>query len=181
MSAWEEAAQHILKVEGGYVNDPKDPGGATNYGISIRFLKDRDSDHYIHELADGDHDGDVDVADIKGLTVDRALTIYKYAFWIPNKYDQFSDKIAVKLFDMAVNMGAGQANKQFQRALGADDDGQIGPDTIKHYTSQYAARGEAFILESIRAQQKHFYDELISKHPQLAKFRKGWYNRADSL
>jgi lysozyme family protein len=189
--AWPLASNHILHVEGGWVDDKSDPGGATNYGISLRFLKaEAAKDSNINQLADVNHDGDIDYDDIKALPKANALLIYKYAFWIPGKYDQFTDNIAVKLLDMAVNLGPQEGNIVFQKAINAMSitgvskmasfDGIIGPQTMSIYNVCLQQKGEEGILEAIRLEQKARYDAIIAANPSLEKFRQGWYNRIAS-
>jgi lysozyme family protein len=182
---WDSAAKHLLKVEGGYCDVSDDNGGVTNYGISIRFLKNT-TDKDILNLADVDHDGDVDHDDIKHLTPEVALVIYKYAFWNPNGYDRFSKNVAVKLMDCAVNMGPKQGNKLFQRALnslGAKlvDDGALGKGTENAYHVVADHYSEDMILKMIRTEQATFYSAIIRANPKLEKFRAGWTNRINSV
>ena len=105
--AWKKTKKH----EGGYVNDKDDSGGATNWGISLRFVKAEGIE------LDIDGDGDIDKDDMKALSEVKAKDIYHKYFWLRNKYDEVSNpEIASKLFDMSVNMGARQAHKLAQRA-----------------------------------------------------------------
>lgn len=96
----------ILGHEGGYVNDPKDPGGETNWGISKRS--------YPH-------------LNIKSLTRERAIEIYYVDFYLPILMYEQSEAVAYQLLDFAVNSGAGNAVRAYQRALGVAPDGRFGP------------------------------------------------------
>ncbi len=111
-SIFDQAVAFVLRerIEGGYVNDARDPGGETNFGISKRS--------YPRE-------------NIKGLTRARAVEIYKRDYWDNPGCDKLPPKLAVALFDCAVNQGAGIAPQLLQRALGVSADGIIGPVTIK--------------------------------------------------
>ena len=94
---FEKAVAIVLKHEGGYVNNPKDPGGETKFGISKRSYPKED---------------------IKNLTIERAKQIYYNDFWIKcNFYKISSDSIAFKLFDLGVNTGCAGATKIASRAL----------------------------------------------------------------
>ena len=104
----------VLKHEGGYVNDPKDPGGETNFGIAKRSHPD---------------------VDIKNLTEDKAKDIYKEHYWDGNKVESLSEDLRHIYFDMCVNQGKGRAVKILQRAANAKGanlkvDGGLGPKTI---------------------------------------------------
>lgn len=171
---WKRAADHVLKVEGGYVDDPNDAGGATNWGISLRFVKQSGVD------LDIDGDGDIDAEDMKALTKKQALKVYKAHFWDGKAYPKMKHaEVAIKCFDMAVNMGPKQANKLAQRA--ANDcgeklvvDGAIGPASI-------AAMNwidEGSMMNALRNRQADFYRDLVVRKPSYKKFLKGWLNRA---
>lgn len=93
-------------IEGGYVNDPNDPGGETNWGISKRVYSN---------------------VDIKALTRDDAKVIYKRDFWDRLAAEKLPDGPAYQLFDFAVNSGIETAVRALQRAVGVADDGHWGP------------------------------------------------------
>ena len=190
MTHFDHAIDIVLEHEGGFVDNVHDPGGATNYGISLRWLEkigDLDNDGF----ADGDidRDGDVDAADIQMMSPNVAKQFYKQHFW-DDDYDLIFDRdVATKVFDMAVNMGAKQAHKLLQRATrstGADikDDGAIGPNTL--HAINHAVGGE--LLAATRSEQAGFYRALILRNsalrskgfdvPDFNVFRTGWLRRA---
>lgn len=107
---FDEAFERLIGHEGGLVDDPKDPGGLTKYGISQRSYPS---------------------VDIKALTLDDAKRIYKRDYWDALQLEHIPDGIRFDLFDMAVNSGCFQAAKTLQRAVGANEDGRLGPMTIK--------------------------------------------------
>lgn len=183
MSNFNWGVECVLHHEGGWVNDPADPGGATNFGISLRYLQargDLDGDG----LPDGDldGDGDVDIDDIRAATLDDAIELYKTGFWKPNLLDQIkSELVAIKIFDMTVNMGSSQGWKIVQRScnkLGSDltVDGKVGPNTIAAVNSYHKVDYD--LVNVIRERQANFYETLIERKPVLAKFRLGWRRRA---
>jgi lysozyme family protein len=109
MSTFDRAFDLVIGAEGGYVNDPKDPGGETNFGISKRAYP---------------------TLDIKNLTIDDAKDIYERDYWRAASCDRLPDVVAVALFDSAVNQGIRQATRMLQRALSVNDDGVLGSVTI---------------------------------------------------
>jgi lysozyme family protein len=109
---FDDSFQRLIGHEGGYVNDARDPGGETKYGISKRSYPGED---------------------IKNLTLDRAKEIYKRDYWGPAGCDAVPDGLKFDLFDMAVNSGVRPAVRTLQRAAGmkeADVDGVLGPRTL---------------------------------------------------
>ena len=178
------ALQNVFHHEGGFVNHASDPGGATNFGISVRYLVAR-GDLDRNGVLDGDldHDGDVDIDDIKGMSVEQATEFYRTGFWIPSKCDQLSSELlAVKIFDMVVNMGQVRAWRIAQTAFNLVSnmpllvDGVVGPSTIKAFNDKYAR--DYVILEQLRSQQAYFYTDLIKENNKLVDFKTGWLRRA---
>ena len=104
MITFDEAFNRLLSHEGGYVNDPTDPGGETNWGISKRS--------YPH-------------LDIKNLTRDQAATIYYTDFWAP--LADADPAVKFQMFDFAVNSGISTALRKLQLVVGVADDGHWGP------------------------------------------------------
>jgi lysozyme family protein len=161
----------ILKHEGGFVNNPSDPGGSTEYGISLLFLKGLD-------LADGDvdHDGTIDADDIKALTVDEASILYQKYFWTPMNLDGIIDEdLKLNLFDQGVNSGTRTAIKILQRLLNLQDDGAIGPNTT-NATNSYSGD----IIADYKTARENYYLAIIQRNPKLMVFKTGWFNRIES-
>lgn len=177
MAHFEKSICHILEHEGGYVNHPNDPGGATNYGVSLRYLQKRGD-----LMGDFDGDGDVDVDDIRAMTESMAKTVYKAGFWEPNKLGQVkSQMLATKIFDMCVNMGGRQAWKITQRAINKSGhnltvDGIVGKNTLRALNSIQDVDSDTIVY--IRELQRAFYDSIMERKPKLTAFKLGWYRRA---
>lgn len=172
MSEFERAIPVILAHEGGWSDDPNDPGGATKYGVSLRFLREQGLDL--------DHDGDIDAADVRGLTPQRATEIYRERFWDAYGYGRITDtQVATKVFDCAVNLGAKRAARLLQRALRecgetVEVDGVVGPKTIAA-TNRCEAR--ELLLELVY-QHSGYYQTLVEMKPRFEKYRTGWLRRA---
>lgn len=176
---------YTMDMEGGekFSDDQDDPGGATKYGISLRFLKG------ITE-GDIDHDGDIDADDVKGLSWTSTKYIYQKHFWHP-LFENLHPQIASKLFDLRVNMGPVQATKIIQATHNeleqflADNernyiedilevDGVMGPKTLRACT-----RDE--LLKPLIHQAAQFYFNLADKRPASQKYLLGWLRRTYSV
>jgi len=163
MNTFDLLVSKIIKHEGGniFTDDPDDPGGATKFGISIRFAGS------IHLDIDGD--GDTDKADIKALTIEHARDIYWEHFWEKIAGGLLPRGIAYIAFDGAVNQGVHAATIDLQRALGVEDDGIIGNITRVAAHTQYS---EA-ILNEYCARRMVRYGKTKGFH----KYGLGWSRR----
>lgn len=108
---------HVLKSEGGFVNNPKDPGGATNKGITLNTFR-----RYIKPKGT--------VQDLKNLTVAQAETVYKRRYWDSVMANDLPPGVDYAVFDFSVNSGPSRAAKYLQRVVGCPQDGRIGPRTL---------------------------------------------------
>ena len=175
MSNFYNIIETVLKHEGGFVDHPNDPGGATNHGISLRYLQQRGD-----LLGDIDGDGDIDHNDIRAMTRENAIDIYKIGFWDKYKLeDLHHGSVQEKIFDMVVNMGARQAYKLAQRAavyLGQNIvvDGIVGPNTLKAINECEPK----YFLQELRYRQAEFYLDLVNNNTKFKPFRDGWLRRA---
>ena len=135
-------------MRGGYVQDPRDPGGETKYGISKRSYPR---------------------LDIRRLTREQAIEIYRRDFWAPMRCDQLSPMLAVAAFDCAVNQGKRAAKVMLQRALRVKADGVIGPMTLR------AARrsDQRAVLADYMAYRALRYAKLST----FPRFGRGWMRR----
>ena len=176
MGCFSKAITVILKHEGGFSNHSSDPGGATNYGISLRWLKSEGL------YGDLDDDGDVDIDDINAIDLSTATRIYREKWWDKYHYDRIIDcDISTKVFDMSVNMGGRRAHKILQHAINSlggnlTIDGIIGPITITATNTEDSQT----LLDELRHEQSRFYLSLIARKPSMAVFKKGWLRRAQA-
>jgi lysozyme family protein len=142
------AVEEVLRSEGGYSNDPRDPGGETNFGISKRAYPS---------------------LDIAKLTKDDAVAIYHRDYWLAVKCDQLPPALGVVVFDAAVNQGVKRAIQMLQSAIGVAVDGVIGPQTISRAKLAPKTALIAFTTERIL-----HYAGL----PAFKTYGKGWVSRA---
>jgi len=153
MANFNQAIIKVLASEGGYVNDPTDPGGETNFGICKR---------------------DNPTLDIKNLTKVQAVDWYRTNWWLKHNFDKISDDLlATWLFDKAVNVGAVPIIKIIQRRVGTDVDGILGPNTIKMINQWYSSSQ----LIDLKTDLWAYYENLMKNNPKLEKYRNGWHNR----
>jgi len=169
---FQHAVSVVLLHEGGFSDDKEDRGGDTNFGISLRYLRDI--------KIDVDGDGDIDGQDIRRLTRNKAISIYKKYWWDKYGYNNIKNiDVATKIFDMSVNMGSKQSHKIVQRSLNTLGflilvDGKFGINTLSAVNRCDSKK----LLNIMRHQCASFYFILIKKHPVLAKFKNGWLKRA---
>lgn len=171
MKTFDDYFDVILQHEGGFSDHSADPGGATKYGISLLFLKDLDL-----EDGDIDHDGDIDVDDIKALTIDDSRVLYHKFFWSPLHLQGIeSEDLKLNLFDHGVNAGTRTAVKLLQRMLGLQDDGAIGRMTV-----DAANNYNGDVVADYKRARKAYYEKIIERNPKLGVFKKGWFNRIET-
>jgi lysozyme family protein len=116
-SRFEEAVQHVLRHEGGFVQHPRDPGGATKFGITRETLaraKKRPAS----------------INGVRRLSRKEAIAIYRQLYWDAVRADELPPGLDLATFDLAVNSGPTRAGKMLQAALGVEADGVVGPVTL---------------------------------------------------
>lgn len=179
-TTFERAFNFTRRWEGGFVNDPADPGGATNYGISLRFLRATG----LIEQFDFDGDGDLDVTDIRNLSEGAARSLYLEHFWSTAFAEIPSEIAGIKLFDFGVNMGPRQRNRLAQRALNEqirpEDrllvDGILGPQTRRRLEHMTGTQAGIFVAD-LEDQAARFYFQLAERRRASRKFLFGWLRR----
>ena len=197
---FEAAFKDLMKVEGGFVDNRHDAGGATKFGISLRFLLAEgrvDLDRDGRADFDLDMDGDIDAQDIRRLTPDHARALYWRCFWLRIGAEQFARPLGEALFDQAVNGGIVSAGKLLQRAVNTclmgsravtrpkllTLDGAIGPATREAVTwvLRWPGLGMPALLDAFRSAAKERYRSIAARNPAQQVFLKGWLARADRL
>jgi len=165
----------LLRFEGGFVDDPADPGGATNKGITLQTF-----DSCARRLLGIDPTFEA----LKDLTDAQAWTIYKTLYWDTVRGNDIAlQPLANIVCDFYVNAG-GNAGKLLQRilnALGATPslvvDGCIGPGTLHALKSM----DQNEIYQHYKHGRMAYYQELVANHPSLHKFLRGWLNRVNAF
>ena len=155
MSNFDKAFDLLIGNEGGYVNNPADPGGETNWGITRAVAVDNGY-----------------TGSMKLMQKETAKQIYKKMYWDKLQCDQFSFVVAFQLFDAGVNHGNSQAVKFLQRSMSVVDDGVIGAKTIAATNSL----DDHQIVMLFNAERIEFYAELKT----FSTFGKGWVRRVAS-
>ncbi len=147
----------VLKHEGGFVDHPEDPGGATNKGITHKTYAD-----FLGRPLE-------DVSELKNIPDEHVQMIYKNGYWDRIKGDELPSGVDFSTFDWAVNSGPGRAAKALQKAVMVAQDGAIGPMTL----GAAAEFTPEEIIESIAQQREEFYRSLRT----FDTFGKGWLRR----
>ena len=155
----------ILKWEGGFVNDPLDRGGATNKGITIATFRQF-------------YGKDATVEQLKNITEEQWLHIFKAGYWNPWKADEIiNQSIANIVVDWAWASGPGTSIKQVQKVLGIASDGIVGPKTIEAINSA----DQRTLFADIRDARIEFIDNIVRRDPTQTRFLKGWKNRINDI
>jgi lysozyme family protein len=168
----------VFAVEGGYVNHPNDPGGATNHGVTERVARNAGFKDDMRLLPRNcNFEGEV-----------CASSIYYEGYikgpgFLP--LVEIDPVVAEEVIDTAVNMGPRRPSRFFQRAINDNCntslavDGRIGPMTVKAWRDCRQNLGSKVcvkMLDNLDAQQEREYDRLVRRNPRLRVFRKGWQN-----
>lgn len=171
----------LIRREGGYVNDPTDRGGETNYGITVKTAR---AHGYTGAMRD--------------LPYETAVKIYEAIYWQPLKLDeiqQISEALVTQLFDFCVNSGAGAAGRSLQRALNVlnnaqtlypdlAEDGVLGSKSLaalQAYAAHRKQTGLKVMVEAIRAQRITFCIDIAANDESQEKYSFGWLQRIVNL
>jgi lysozyme family protein len=183
MKSVQDIAKAILAREGGYVNDPDDPGGATNHGVTV---------HTMRRLGlDLNGDGKVDAQDVRVLTAEKALQIFVDEYFHKPGLGALPGPLQASVFDMYVNAG-GNAVKILQRLLNqmrisVAVDGVIGPQTTQAATQAISAAPDHFV-DAYGIAQRNYYYRLADARVASRKYARrrdggkgGWIVRAEEF
>ena len=167
---FETVLPHLFRYEGGFVNDSRDPGKATNMGITHKTLaKWR-----------GVRVSELPVSEVINLTKDEAIAIYKARYWDSVRGDELPPALAFVLFDFAVNSGPVRAVKELQKIIGTTADGIIGGMTIRAAKRFDVATlneklNDARIVWMKRSKHRE------TKQPLWPTYKNGWTKRVNSV
>ncbi|MEL7113998.1 MAG: holin-associated N-acetylmuramidase [Pseudomonadota bacterium] len=182
MQSVRQIAEEIVAREGGYVNDPDDPGGATNFGVTIHTMR--------RLKMDVDRDGDVDVQDVKLLTRDQAVDIFVRHYFNKPRIDLLPEALQASVFDMYVNAG-GNAVKILQRLLASMGyevavDGALGPQTAS--AARDALDRSSHFVDAYGIARRNYYFRVADGRPASRKYahtraggKGGWIKRAEEF
>lgn len=183
MKTVEQIAAEIVAREGGYVNDPDDPGGATKYGVTLATLQ--------RLGLDKTRDGRVDLADVKALTQGDATGIYVEHYFRKPRLAELPASVQASVFDMYVNAGS-NAVKLLQKLVtqmgfAASDDGVIGPRTILA-ANRAEASAKGYFADAYGIARRNYYYALADARPASRKYARaraggkgGWITRAEEF
>lgn len=183
MNAVRQITREIVRREGGYVDDPDDPGGATKFGVTI---------HTMRRLGlDKTGDGKVTRADVRALTRGDAESIFETHYYTRPGIDRLPAALRVSVYDMYVNAGANAVKilQRLVRDMGFEIsvDGVIGPNTV---AACAAAAGKApnHLADAYGIARRNYYYSLADRRPALRKFARrldggkgGWIRRAEEF
>ena len=159
-SNFSDALSFVLAREGGYVNHPKDPGGPTNMGITLRVLA-------------AFRGKTVTADDVKALAKAEAAAIYRKQYWKPIRGDDLPGGLDLALFDYAVNSGSSRAVRDLQKCLGITPDGVLGVLTLEAVRSKNVAS----LVNALCDRRLAFMRSLRT----WGAFGKGWERRVSAV
>jgi lysozyme family protein len=156
VSSYDQALRRLLVHEGGYTNHPSDPGGPTNFGITIYDYR-----KYVKPGAAA--------ADVKAMTLSEAKAIYRAKYWDAQRCDELPAGVDYAVFDYGVNSGIGRSKKVLQRVVGVKADGALGPATMQAVAAYLPSK----IIIDICDERLRFLQRLRT----WPVFGKGWGRR----
>ncbi len=183
MKSVEEIATDIVAREGGYVNDPDDPGGATKYGVTI---------HTMRRLGlDLDRDGRITAGDVRRLTRDQARDIFLRHYFRKPRLNDLPMPLQASVFDMYVNAGSNAVRllQELFRKMGYElsVDGVLGPQTLG-IARDAIRRAPDHLVDAYGIERRNYYYRLADRRPASRKYARrrnggkgGWITRAEEF
>jgi Putative secretion activating protein len=169
MAKVELFAPHVLNLEGGFVDNKNDRGGATKFGVTLQTWRSMGYDK--------DGDGDIDVMDLKAITKEDAIGILSKHYWARWRADQIRNQsVANLLVDWTYNSGA-WGIKIPQRLMSLTVDGVVGPKTIATVNDA----NQKILHQRLIEARLQFVHDIVKNNPSQNEFLKGWENRIKSF
>ena len=157
---FEKSLDFLLESEGGFVNNPKDPGGMTNLGVTAATWAQYKGRATTEK-------------EMRNLKKSDVTPLYEKKYWDACKCDDLPSGIDYLVFDFAVNAGPGRAIKTLQKAIGVPEDGAIGPVTLQNIDVMEKSE----LITRFSDAKKEFYESL----PTFPTFGKGWLARINTV
>jgi len=156
MNNFKECLELVLKSEGGWVNNPNDPGGETNLGVTKRVWEE-----YVGHP----------VESLKNLTKEDVAPLYEQKYWRPTYCEVLPRGLSLLIFSMGINAGSGRGVKLLQSCIGCVADGVIGPRTMELIKSANVAD----LIQKYSDARRDYYKSLKT----FPIFGRGWLSRVD--
>lgn len=169
MSRYAECLAHVLKFEGGFVDDPDDRGGATNQGITQATFDAWQDNRELPRRA------------VRDITDYEVEAIYHVRYWSPCRGDDLHPPLDLVVFDAAVQHGPHRAIKWLQELVGVQVDGTSGEKTLYAVNGHVLSNGVTDLVDAYMTHRASFYASIIARDPSQKKFQKGWANRMNAV
>jgi lysozyme family protein len=166
---FERALAFVLRVEGGYSDHPADRGGATHKGIL-----QREYNRYRRRK-------ELPLQAVRAIADTEVEEIYWREYWEAGRCERMPWPVNLAHFDACVNVGVTQAARFLQRAVDAEDDGRIGPLTLRALEDALRRDTPLCVAEKLVKQREPFYRTLVERNRSQQVFLQGWLNRVDKL
>jgi lysozyme family protein len=158
----------VLGNEGGYVEHKNDRGGATNYGVTQKTYDDFCKMTGRHKKP------------VKSISMEEVELIYS-TYWKDAHCSYMPEPLDCQMFDAAINHGPKRAIKFLQRALGVDDDGICGKQTLGALHEEVVISSIDTVCQMYLDERADFFKRIVENDPSQAVFAKGWANRVEHL
>ena len=162
MSRFDICLERVLKHEGGFVQDIFDSGGMTNLGVTKRVWEE----FVGHPVSEND---------MRTLTVEKVSKLYKQRYWDRVQADKLPKGVDYVVFDFSINAGVGRAVKTLQSTVGSNPDGIIGNQTL----ARINGTDPKVLVQQYSDARVDFYQGIVARKPDQARFIKGWLNRVE--
>ncbi|MEQ8825485.1 MAG: TIGR02594 family protein [Filomicrobium sp.] len=164
-AVFKTALDHVLEMEGGFTDDPHDPGGPTNKGITLKVFA---AWRRVDLTSATRHDL---LAELRNIATSEVQEIYRQRYWRLARCEEFPPALALFHFDASVNHGVTGAARLLQEAVGAAIDGQIGPET--------KGKAHAMLLEKVLERYADVRRRKYRSLPHFWRFGRGWLRRVN--